>query len=131
MPEPCEKYLSLKLDAQKVGTEEYTEMSELMEDLYKILPLTVESDFKPQNHIVNCQFESASDLKLAKQILDLVLSTDHEFMEEKSEPSLLQKLLRTICCREPRKPCIDLGKITPVKEVKPSGEPRIYSSKKA
>ena len=36
VPEPCEKYLSLKLDAQTVGTEEYTEMSELMEDLYKM-----------------------------------------------------------------------------------------------
>ena len=61
-PDSIEKYLSLTTNATTVNVAEYSESSELMEDLYKILPLTVDSDFRPDCNTINCQFDSVSDL---------------------------------------------------------------------
>ena len=92
-----------------------------MEDLYKILPLTIESDFRPESRTINCQFDTAQDLDLADQILQLVFSTDLigkvTINNSKSAHSLLQKLLQAIWCRN-REPVV--GKATPVKQSKPS-----------
>ena len=46
MPTSAEKYMSLTVKPD-VSQAEFIEDSELMEDLYKILPLTIESDFRP------------------------------------------------------------------------------------
>ena len=74
VPVSAEKYIILTVDAEKMTGAEFFDNSELMEDLYNILPLTVESDFRSHINIINCQFGCASDLKLAEEILELVFS---------------------------------------------------------
>jgi len=54
---------------------EMQESSELMEDLYKILPLTVDSIFDETSNEINCQFDTLTDLETASNILTLVFKT--------------------------------------------------------
>ena len=53
MPESKEKYLSLTVKAN-YGAAELVEDSELMEDLYKILPLTIETVFDKAANEIQC-----------------------------------------------------------------------------
>lgn len=74
VPDSPEKYLSLKVNTKVVKNGEFQEDSELMEDLYKIIPLTVETLFDEVSKVINCQFDSVNDLRTAENILELVLS---------------------------------------------------------
>ena len=47
-----------------------------MEDLYKILPLTVETVFEEVNHTICCQFDTLNDLQTANTILEMVFATE-------------------------------------------------------
>ena len=74
MPVLAKKYIILIFDSEKMNEAEFVENSELMEDLYNILPMTVESNFRSHINTINCQFGCASKLKLAEKILELVFS---------------------------------------------------------
>ena len=74
VPDSPEKYLSLKVNTKVVKNGEFQEDSELMEDLYKIIPSTVETLFDEVSKVINCQFDSVNDLRTAEKILELVLS---------------------------------------------------------
>lgn len=52
-PVSCEKYLRLNVKPE-LSASELQEDSELMEDLYKILPLTVETVFDNVFNALNC-----------------------------------------------------------------------------
>ena len=54
---------------------EMQEDSELMEDLYKILPLTIDTVFDQNQNTINCQFDTLTDLTTASKILELVFQT--------------------------------------------------------
>ena len=54
---------------------EMQEDSELMEDLYKILPLTIDTVFDQNQNTINCQFDTLTDLMTASKILELVFQT--------------------------------------------------------
>jgi hypothetical protein len=43
-----------------------------MEDLYKILPLTIDQVFSADDNVLNCQFDTLNDLNLAVRILELI-----------------------------------------------------------
>lgn len=73
MPNSPEKYLSLKVHTN-VAKKEFLDDSELMEDLYKILPLTLETLSDSDKNTINCQFDTLSDLSMAENILTLVFS---------------------------------------------------------
>ena len=60
LPSP-EKYLTLQVKAEYANLE-MQEDSELMEDLYKILPLTVDTLFDETCKAINCQFDTLTDL---------------------------------------------------------------------
>ena len=47
---------------ENIASSEFVEHSELMEDLYKILPLTVDVDFNESARTINCQFDTLTDL---------------------------------------------------------------------
>ena len=49
-----EKYVSITVGAEVVERGEFQEDSELMEDLYKILPLTVDSVFDETSNVIHC-----------------------------------------------------------------------------
>ena len=68
-----EKYMRIHVEPA-LGADMLREDSSLMEDLYKILPLTIATSFDPAASLINCQFDTATDLKTAEQILQLVLS---------------------------------------------------------
>ena len=47
-----------------------------MEDLYKILPLTLETVFMLGQKTINCQFDTLADLHMADKILTLVFQAE-------------------------------------------------------
>ena len=49
-----EKYVSITVGEEVVQRGEFQEDSELMEDLYKILPLTVDSVFDETSNVIHC-----------------------------------------------------------------------------
>ena len=53
MPVLAEKYIILIVDSEKMNEVEFVENSELMEDLYNILPMTVESNFRSHTNTIN------------------------------------------------------------------------------
>ena len=100
-PPSSEKYLRLVV-SEKVEATEFVEDSELMEDLYKILPLTIDSDFQPDSNLISCQFDTLTDLDMAQNVLQLVFSSEFSTgkggqkvgaKNSKSTQGLLQKLL--------------------------------------
>ena len=46
-----------------------------MEDLYKILPLTIDTVFNQSQKMIYCQFDTLTDLSTASKILELVFQT--------------------------------------------------------
>ena len=76
---------------------ELVDDSELMEDLYKILPLTVDTVFLAHDSVINCQFDTLTDLKTACKILELIFGAQGKSITAKIQKSptksLLQKLL--------------------------------------
>lgn len=58
-----------------VAESELVEDSELMEDLYQILPLTVDTVFSTSDSVINCQFDTLNDLKTASKILELIFGS--------------------------------------------------------
>ena len=75
--QPTEKYLSLHVKDEYAQLE-MQEDSELMEDLYKILPLTIDTVFDQNQNTINCQFDTLTDLTTASKILELVFQTQLE-----------------------------------------------------
>ena len=62
VPNPCpEKYMKLHVKPE-FAQSQLREDSELMEDLYKILPLTIDSLFDESKSTVCCQFDTLTDL---------------------------------------------------------------------
>lgn len=71
--ESPEKYVSLRV-TPNVLKNEFFEESVLMEDLYKIWPLTLETLFDEPARAINCQFDTLTDLRTAIKILELVFT---------------------------------------------------------
>ena len=68
-----------------------------MEDLYKILPLTVETKFDQGEASVYLQFDTQNDLSTAKQILSLIQKGAKG--KKNVTKNFLSKILAAICCR--------------------------------
>ena len=64
-PKSSEKYLSLTLKEEFAVQDEFKEDSELLEDLFKILPLTIDTNFDQSKRVINCQFDTQTDLAMA------------------------------------------------------------------
>ena len=76
-----EKYVSLRV-TPLVLQKEFFEESELMEDLYKIWPLTLETQFDEASSVINCQFDTLTDLRTAIKILELVFTASPDLNEK-------------------------------------------------
>lgn len=143
VPKSTEKYLSLKVSAE-FAQNEMQEDSELMQDLYKILPLTVDSLFDESTNSVNCQFDTLMDLETACKILTLVLETPLDSKmkttakkQSQQQTSFLQKILQAIWCRKRASSndgasmvAIQRCPATPVKVRKAEVVPLLFENKK-
>ena len=113
-----------------------------MEDLYKILPLTVETLFEEAPDAICCQFDTLNDLQTANKILQLVFATElasgksQTAKKKKEQSSLLQRLLQAIWCRkrpadqDAKDEDFTVGKDTPVKQIKKQTSPLLFPNKK-
>ena len=82
-----------------------------MEDLYKILPLTVDTVFNQDALSIVCVFDTAQDVLTSEQILTMVWQQKNGkyITPTKTQvkacaaggESFIQKLMNAICCRKP------------------------------
>ena len=72
-----------------------------MEDLFKILPLTVMTKSDKAQKSLYLQFDSLTDVTIAQQILTLILKGSKGKKGEKSiTKTFIQKLAALICCKK-------------------------------
>ena len=92
----------MKFILEKNQKSQLNDQSILMEDLYKILPLTVDTVFEQAESCIVCIFDTVQDVLTAEQILNQIWEQKSPKINKastKSNESFLQKLLQTIWCR--------------------------------
>ena len=140
-PKSSEKYLSLTLKEEFAVQDEFKEDSELLEDLFKILPLTIDTNFDQSKRVINCQFDTQTDLAMAQKILGLIFvsgqDSEQTVRPQRQTPGTLQRLLQVIWCRN-RTASADtadmnstVGKDTPVKRCQQEQATQVFSTKKS